>query len=218
MEIANVRGEKRTPGGRHANERLRRQGLVPAVIYGHKLPPETAAVSRHDLELALEHLRHVVQVELGGAAGQYLIKDVQYDYLGKELLHVDLMRVSLDERVRVKVAVELKGEPKGMHEGGELVQVITDLELECPLNEIPERLTHNVKELDLGQAVHIRDIALPPNVKALQGPDEIIAIVRTKRGVTAEEVAAPVVAEGAATSAEPEVIAKGKEETDEGGQ
>ncbi len=217
MEIAKIRGEARQPGNRHANERLRRRGLIPAVIYGHGQKPETVAVSQHDLELVLGHAVHVVQLDLQGQEKQYLIKDVQYDHLQKDLVHVDLMRVEAHERVAVKVRVELKGEPQGVHEGGELVQLITDLEIECPLLAIPGAITHNVKELGLDQNLHVRDLVLPPDVTALHEPDEIVAVVRTKKGLLEEAVPAAAVAEGAeAAAAEPEVIGKRAKEEEPG--
>jgi large subunit ribosomal protein L25 len=213
MELTTIRGETRQPGGRHANERLRRRGLVPAVIYGHNEPPESVAISQHDLVLALGHAKRVVQLDVAGQQSQYLLKEVQYDHLQKDPIHVDLVRVSAGERVRVKVALQLKGDAKGVHEGGELVQLLTDLEVECPLAEIPEVLYHKVNDLELGQALHVKDISLPPNVTARHAPDDIIAVVRTKRG---DETEAPVVAatpvEG---GAEPEVIGKGPKEKGE---
>jgi large subunit ribosomal protein L25 len=212
MEIGKIRGEVRQPGNRHANQRLRRRGLVPAVIYGHGQEPETVAVSQHDLRLVLGHA-HVVQLEMADGEGkQYLIKDVQYDHLQKDLMHVDLMRVEAHERVEVKVPVQLKGEPKGIHEGGELVQLITDLEVECPLLAIPELITHNVKQLGVDENLHVRDLVLPPDARALHEPDEIVAVVRMKK-VEEEEVVAAAPAEAAeAAGAEPEVIRRAKEE------
>ncbi|MGD8453748.1 MAG: 50S ribosomal protein L25 [Phycisphaerae bacterium] len=216
MEIPAIRSEKREHGGHGANDRLRRRGLVPAVIYGHQQAPVMIAVSRHDLELALEHSKHVVQLDAEGQAAQYLVKDVQYDHLHKDAVHVDFMRAARDERVHVKVGLELKGEPHGTHEGGELVQLITDLDLECPLNEIPEMLTENVKHLGLAEALHVKDLKLPSHLKPLHAPDDIIAIVRPKRGVSVTEEEGAVPAEEA--SNEPEVIGRGpKESEDEGG-
>lgn len=209
MEITTIRGEPRQAGGRHANERLRRRGLVPAVIYGHNQPPQTVAVSRHDLELALLHMRHVIQLDLGGQPAQYLLKDVQFDHLQRAPLHVDLMRVSQHDRVHLRVALELKGEPRGIHEGGELVVLLTDLDLECPLDVIPTSIVHNIRDIGVGQALHVRDIPLPPGVKARHNPDDLVAVVRTKRGVT---VAAAAAAAEEAAPAGPEVIGKGPKE------
>ncbi len=217
MEIMKIEGEPRTPGGRHANERLRRRGLVPAVIYGHGQPPETVALSRHDLELALGHLAHVVVLRTGGRETQYLLKDVQFDHLQKTPIHVDLMRFDADERVQVKVPIELRGTPVGVQEGGTLVHILTDLEVECVVTQIPERLRVAVDHLGMNASVHVRDIPLPAGVRAVHRADDIVAIVHPPRGTTTEQPAAAEAAEG---PAEPEVIAKGKEEPEgeEGGE
>jgi len=217
MEITRIEGEQRTPGNRHANERLRARGLVPAVIYGHGQPSETVALSRHDLDLALSHGAHVVALRAGGRETQYLVKDVQYDHLHKTPIHVDLMRFDANERVQVKVPIELRGTPKGCQEGGTLVHILTDLEVECLVTQIPERLRVAVDHLGMNESVHVRDIALPAGVQAVHRADDIVAIVHPPRGTTAEELAPVEAAEGAA---EPEVIAKGKEQTEgeEGGE
>lgn len=214
MQIANLKGEPRQPGNRRANRRLRKRGLVPTVIYGHEQDPETVALSLHDLLLALEHLQHVIRLEIDGQQQQYLIKDVQYDHLQKTPIHVDLMRVDPNERVRVKVPVELKGEPHGVHEGGVLVHVIADIDVECRLLEIPEVIRPDVAHLGVGQVLHVKDIELPEGVQPLHDPDDIIATVRAKRGVQAEEEE-QVEAVAKEPGKEPEVIGRtGKEEED----
>ncbi len=214
MEIATIQGEARTAGSRHANERLRRRGLVPAVIYGHHQPPVNVSLSLHDTVLALEHVAHVVRLSLDGREEQYLVKDVQYDHLQRRPIHVDLMRVDPNERVKVKVPIQLRGRPKGAAEGGTLVHVLTDLEVECLLLQIPDTIRANVAELDINDALHVKDIELPAHVKVLHGQDDIVAVVHPPRGEVAEAaeaVAAP--AEG--TAAEPEVIGKGPKEKEE---
>ncbi len=215
MEIAVIQGEARSAGGRHANERLRGRGLVPAVIYGHGEAPVNVALSLHDTVLALEHMAHVIKLQVGGREEQYLIKDVQYDHLQRKPIHVDLMRVDANERVKVKVPVHLRGRPKGTAEGGTLVHVLTDLEVECLLLQIPDTIRANVAELGLNEALHVKDLELPPNVKVLHNADDIVAIVHPPRAeaVEAPAEAAPV-AEGAA--AEPEIITKGVKEKEEG--
>jgi large subunit ribosomal protein L25 len=218
MQAAIIQGEKREPGGRHANERLRRRGQVPAVIYGHEQPPETVALSRHDVLLALDHGQRVVRLVIDGQETQYLLKDVQYDHLQHLPIHVDLMRVDPSERVEVKVAIELRGEPHGVHEGGNLIHVLTDLDVECPLLNIPETLRVKIDHLGVGDALHVRDIDLPAGVTTRHNPDDVIATVHAKRGIPTEEeeeAEAPP-EEGAA---EPEVIGRaGKEEgAEEGG-
>jgi large subunit ribosomal protein L25 len=204
MQVANLRGEQRQPGGKHANERLRRRGMIPAVIYGHGEAPEAVAVSLHDLEAALEHLAHVVRLDINGAGREYLLKDVQYDHLQRTPLHVDLMRVDAAERVHVKVAIELRGTAAGTHHGGVVVQQITDLDIECPLNAIPDTLRVNIGHLEVNQAVHVSDIALPEGARALVEPEAVVVAVRYKREATPVEPVAA--AEGEST--QPEVIGR----------
>ncbi|MEW6200211.1 MAG: 50S ribosomal protein L25 [Planctomycetota bacterium] len=212
MDIATIQGETRTLGGRHANDRLRRQGLVPAVIYGHGKDPEYVSLSRHDIELALAHLQHVVQLKVGGREQQYLIKDVQYDHLQKTPIHVDLMRVDPNERVRVKVAIDLRGTPAGTLKGGTLVQVLAEAEIECLLLKIPDSIRARVDHLELNDMLHVREIEVPPDVKILHSPDDIVAVVHPPRTTVTPEAEAAAPAEGA----EPEVISKGvKEEAED---
>ncbi|MBK8913852.1 MAG: 50S ribosomal protein L25 [Phycisphaerales bacterium] len=215
MQVANVKGEKRSAGGRHANERLRRRGMLPAVIYGHGEAPQSVAVSRHDFEIALHALQHVIALEVDGAKQQYLVKDVQYDHLHKDPIHIDLMRVDANERVRVSVALELKGTPAGAALGGQITQLLTDLHIECLLIAIPETLRVDIAHLGLNQSVHVRELSLPEGVKALHSPEELICICRLPKA--AVETVATATGEGAA--AEPEVIGRvAKDKGDEAAQ
>jgi len=214
MQIAVIQGQTRKPGGRHANTRLRKRGLVPAVVYGHEQPPEAVALSQHDLLLALEHARHVIKLVIDGQETQYLLRDVQYDHLQHLPIHADLMRVDPDERVEVRVAVELRGEPHGIHEGGELIQVLNELDVECPLLNIPEVLRCKIDHLGVGEALHVREVELPEGIITHHNPDDVVATVHAKRGVTLEEEEAVAAAEEA--QAEPEVV--GRTAREEGGE
>jgi large subunit ribosomal protein L25 len=218
METATIQGEARTPGGHHETKRLRKRGMVPAVIYGHGKAPETVSMSLHDTELALEHTAHVIRLKIDGREQEYLVKEVQFDHLQKTPIHVDLMRVKENERVHVKVPVELRGTPLGATEGGNLVQVISDLEVDCLLRKIPESIRAQVDHLGLNESLHVRELTLPPDVTVIHHtPDDIVAVVHPPRGMTSAEIEALEGEEGAA-SAEPEVIGKGKEDKDEGGE
>lgn len=215
MEVATIQGETRQPGNRHANEGLRRRGLIPAVIYGHGQNPEHVSLSRHDTELALSRATHVVQVRIEGRDQQYLLKDVQFDHLQKTPVHVDLMRVDVHERVQVKVPLEFRGTAKGVAEGGGvLLHVMSELEIECAVLAIPESIRVRVDFLELNQSLHVREIELPEGVEALAKPEDIVAVVQPPRAVV-EPTAAVVPAEGEAAAKEPEVISKGKVETEE---
>jgi large subunit ribosomal protein L25 len=206
MQIATLKGEPRTVGGRNANERVRRAGMVPGVIYGHGEATEAVSVPLHELTSVLDKQAHVVKLAVGGKEKQYFIKDVQYDHLQKTPIHIDLMRVDPNERIRVRVPIELRGSPIGLTLGGEIIQPITDLEIECKLVEIPETIRVKVDHLNLGMAVHVKELELPADVKAIHHPEEVVISVRLKKIDVAPVAAAPL--EGAPTTAEPEVIGR----------
>ena len=194
-----VRGEL----GSRRNKRLRDAGFVPGVIYGHKEAVVPVTLPKKELVGHLNHGAHLFSLALEGKSENVLVKDVQWDHLGIEVLHVDFTRVDLNERVEVTVPLILKGEPKGEAEGGVLTQVISDIQIECLVTQIPEDIKHNVSDMGLNDVVHISDLKLPDGVRALQDPDQIVASVKE----IAEEAPAEV-AEGAA---EPEVIGKVEE-------
>lgn len=203
-QTVQIQAQPRQQLGSRANRRLRETGALPGVIYGHKEAVVPVVLPRKELTNHLRHGAHVFDLALDGRSEKVLVKEVQYDHLGKEIIHVDFARVSLDERVEVTVALELKGEPIGEKEGGVLQQVITELEIECLVTEIPDVITHDISELALDQEVRIRDLKLPAGVKVLQDEDLVVCSVHTvKEEVTAETT------EGAA---EPEVIGAKKDE------
>jgi large subunit ribosomal protein L25 len=153
-----------------------------------------------------------VNLQIGGKTQPCLFKDAQYDYLGATLLHLDLARVDLNERVKVHVPIELRGTPAGVKEGGVLRQELKDLEIECLVTHIPENLRVSVENLGLNEVLYARDIELAEGMVTTQDPDSVVATVRPP--LVAEEPTETAATEGA--SAEPEVIAKGKEEAEEG--
>ncbi|MCX7700211.1 MAG: 50S ribosomal protein L25 [Gemmataceae bacterium] len=181
--------------------RLRQQGLIPGVIYGHKEEVVAVVMSREDLDRVIRKAAHIVDVEYNGKTEKARVRELQWDHLGKEVLHVDLMRVSKDERIVIGIPVVLRGHAPGTSEGGVLDQPIHVLNVECPVLEIPEFIRVNIDHLGLGQAIHVKELTLPPGVVAKADPDAVVVHVKAHRVV--EEAAAP--AEGAA---EPEVIKK----------
>ncbi len=195
--------------GSRKTKRLRDQGLIPGVVYGHKEAVVPVTLPKKELTTHIDRGAHVFDLALDGRTEKVLVKDVQYDHLGLEILHIDFARVSLDERVEVTVPLELKGTPKGEAEGGVLQQIVNELEIECLVTEIPDNITHSVSEMGIDDVVHISDLKLPAGAKALQDPDLIVAMVK----VIAEEEAAPAADTGAA---EPEVIGRKPEEGEAG--
>jgi large subunit ribosomal protein L25 len=208
VQSANVTAKSRQAMGTRANRRLREAGLLPGVIYGHKEAVVPVTLPRKEVA---EHLRrgaHLFDLSLDGKNEKVLVKEVQFDHLGIEVIHVDFARVRLDEKVKVIIPVELKGTPKGEAEGGVLQQIIARLEVECLVTEIPDAIRHNVSEMALDEVLHIKDIKLPAGVRVLQDGELIVATVKEIK----EEVVAAVVEEG---PAEPEVIGRKPAEGEE---
>jgi large subunit ribosomal protein L25 len=211
-----IAAEPRPALGSRANKRLRDTGKVPGVVYGHKEAVVPVTLPKKELVGHLNKGAHVFDLSLDGKAEKVLVKEVQYDHLGIEVIHVDFARVSADERVEVTVPLELKGTPKGEDDGGVLQQIMAELEVECLVTDIPSVIVHNVTEMKLDDVLHIKDLKLPPGVRALQDEDQVVAQLKA-----VEEEAAPAAAAAEEGAAEPEVIGKKAEDGDEaaaGGQ
>jgi large subunit ribosomal protein L25 len=180
------------------------------VVYGHKQEPVAIALDAKSFREELHQGRRLVEVEINKKKETLLVKDVQYDYVGTDIIHVDLMRVDVTEMVRVTVPIETKGTAKGAQEGG-MVEVHTGkLEVECRVTQIPESIVVSVKEMALGDAIHAKDIQLPEGVKLISSPEMLIATCHVVAEVkTTEELLAEA-------PAAPEVITAAKEEPEEG--
>jgi len=211
MDIPTLKAEERKAAGSRAAIRLRRHGKLPGIVYGHKIDPQSVVLSTHDVALLLEHGKHLVNLEVGGQTQACLFKDAQYDHLGVELIHVDLARVDLTERVKVHVTIDLRGTPKGVTDGGGvLTAVLKELEIECQVTNIPETIRVDIAALELDQVLYAKDVKLEPGLTMLSDSEAVVAMVRKPLAV--EEAPAEAAAEAAegAAAAEPEVISKGK--------
>jgi len=198
--MALLRITKRDKLGSRAAQQLRREGLAPAVIYGRGGDSTSVYMSSHDLEVAVQRGEQLLKAELDGKEENFLIKDVQYDYLGHHILHVDLARVRLDERVEVTVPIVLRGTPVGVEtEDGVLSQHLKELSIECLVTDIPEELRVPVSQLHVNESLRVAELELPEGVQAREDPETMVASV----AVLAEEAVAPP---EEAAAAEPEVI------------
>ena len=203
--------QPRNSRGTREARRLRKQGLIPAVVYGHGEATISVALPGEDLAKIIRHGTHIVDLQTDGNVQKALIRDVQWDHLGRDLLHVDFARVGADERVVVTVPIEIRGVAPGIAAGGVLDQPMHSLSVECPVVAIPEHIRVNVGELQLGEAIHVRDLQVPENVKAMADPDAIVVHVTAKQVEEEPAPAAPVAAE----AAEPEVIGRKAAEEEE---
>lgn len=167
---AEVRNEV---GTKHA-AKLRRAGKLPAIIYGHGREPVAVSLDLHNFAEMLHHGHRLFGVKIGKTLETLLIKDLQYDHLGKDIIHVDLVRVDLAEMVKVTVPIELKGTAKGTHEGGIVDEHLDHLEIECKASEIPEVIPVSVKELGVGDAIHAGDVELGEGMKLATDPETLV--------------------------------------------
>jgi large subunit ribosomal protein L25 len=208
-ETVELKGEKREGHGTRLARKLRADGRVPAVLYGHKEATVPLTLPGEELAAAIRHGSRVVELKLDGAAQQALIREVQWDHLGKELLHVDFIRVSRDERIQVNVPVEIRGVAPGVTAGGVLDQPLHTLRVECLAIAVPDSIRVNVSELQIGSAIHVRDLHLPEGVTGLDDPESVVLIIKTPQAEPEPGAAAPE-----AGAAEPEVI--GRKAAEEG--
>ncbi|MFQ5411384.1 MAG: 50S ribosomal protein L25 [Phycisphaerae bacterium] len=212
MEIPTLSVEPRKAAGSRATARLRRGGKLPAILYGHGREAATLSLDTHDVEQQLEHGMHIVNLNMDGTVQACQFKDVQYDYLGTNPIHVDLIRVDLSERITLNVSLEFRGTPEGVGEGGVFRHELTDIEIACVVSEIPDSIRVDISHLGLDQILYVKDIELPEGMTAVTDPEAVVGMVRLP--IAAPET--PVAEEGEAPIAEPEVISKGKAEEESG--
>ena len=191
-------------GKRHAR-RLRRSGTVPAILYGHGEASLSLSIPADQVKTAVRHGARVVDLD-GAVKEKAFIRDLQWDTFGLEVLHMDLTRVSADEKVEVEVVVELRGEAPGVKEGGIVSQAVHQVDVESLVTAIPDKLTLSINSLALNQSLTAADIELPAGTRMIT-PGETV-IVHCVLPKVEEEAALPT--EGA----EPELIGRkaGEEE------
>ena len=205
--------------GKNKVKGLRGKGFIPAVIYAEGKKSQAIKVSHRQLwQLIHQHRLEsmVINLKMQDAQKQKgrpcLIKEIQYDPVKGDIIHVDFNEISLTKVIKVNVPVVAKGEPIGVkQEGGSLEHILWEIEVECLPTDIPKDIEVDVSQLKIGDAIHIKDITFPPNIKVLNSPE---AIVFSVTAPIKEEVVAPAV-EGEEKQ-EPEVIKEKKETPAEG--
>jgi large subunit ribosomal protein L25 len=201
-ESVQLATQPRDKFGTAVTRRLREQGLLPAVLYGHKEATVPLTLSHDDFVKALRHGARLVSLKTDGTSEAAIIQEIQWDHLGKDVLHVDFRRVSEDERVVVTVPLHLRGIAPGVSGGGVLDQPLHTLSVECLVTAVPESIRVSIGELQIDQAIYVKDVRLPEGVKAMGDPDAIVVHIRAPQAEP-EAAAAP-----AAETAEPEVIGR----------
>jgi large subunit ribosomal protein L25 len=215
-----IAAESRGARGKNEARRLRKTGSMPAVLYGGAAEPQAVAVSPKEMSRILNsktgHNTIFNLTITGGETTPVMVVDWQHDPIQDTLLHVDLKRIDLSQRIVVKVPVVTHGDPRGVKIQGGIHEIVTrEIEIECLPDDIPEQFVVDVTELMIGQNVRAGDIPLGASMQLLSPADAVISHVVSLR---AEEATTPEAAVEATVTptAEPEVIKKGKKE--EGGE
>src|SRR5213083_3089648 len=205
--------EPRTSVGRSAVRKLKARGMIPAIIYGGKDKPQPLQVAARDINVMMSHASGenvLVELEVAGekSSRTALVQEVQHLPVGGDIRHVDFHAISMDETIQAEVPLEPIGTANGVKNfGGLLEQSLRALTIECLPRDLPDRITVDISQLNIGDSIHVRDIQLPSGVTA-KVPVDLTAF-SVLAPVVEEE---PVVAEAEAAAAGPEVITEKKEE------
>ena len=220
LETNVLEAQTREPGSKNQAKRVRRNGKIPAVVYGAGKDSQPITVDPRVVTRILNsETGHntIFDLALGGEKTKAMIVDWQYEPIKGRLLHIDLKRIALDKVLRVSVPIELTGEAAGVkQEGGILEQMLREVEIECLPADIPSHIDVDVSHLTFGKVLRVSDLPHSAKIKFLTDENQPVAHVTS---VKEEVVATPeaVAAEAGAAPAEPEVIKKGKQETEEEG-
>ncbi|MGQ9473058.1 MAG: 50S ribosomal protein L25 [Candidatus Caldatribacteriaceae bacterium] len=200
--------------GKSGSRRLRKSGWIPAVLYSQNSgngETDLVKLKAKDFEKVLISRRashHLLSLSLEGEEKKGIIKEIQRNPLKNEIWHIDFYEVKSDQKISLSVPVVVKGEAKGVKEGGILEIVTTELEIECLPEAIPEAIVVEVSNLEIGDAIHVRDLVVPEGIVVAESPDEVVVVVTPPE--TIEEAVA-----SEEETVEPKVISKGKAEKEE---
>jgi large subunit ribosomal protein L25 len=212
-----LKAERRPNVGRSAVSKLRARGLIPAVIYGGKDKPQPLQVAARDINAMMSQASGenvLVELEIAGEAPSRtaLVQEVQHSPVKGDIQHVDFHAISMDEMIQAEVPLEPVGTPVGVKTfGGLLEQSLRVLAIECLPGDLPDRITVDVSQMNIGDAIHVRDIQLPSGVTPKVQLD--LTVLSVLAPVVEEERAAT---EAEAAAAGPEVITEKKEEGEAG--
>ncbi len=212
MASASLSATSRADTGKGVARTLRREGHVPAVIYGHKRESLALSVSARELGRLLDHINAettVIELDIDGKSSRTLIREIQRHPIQRNVLHVDFQELVAGEKVIVNIPIVLVGTPVGVRlAGGIMSQTLNELSVRCDPADIPNRVDADVTDVGVGHSLHVSDLTLPEGIELLTSPEETIMIIAAPK----EE---KVAVEEEPTSDEPEVIRKAKADEDE---
>jgi large subunit ribosomal protein L25 len=180
IEVQARDSQKNKGTGSRVSRRLRASGRIPAIIYGHKQAPVPISLSRDDVWMMIKKAHHLAELKLGGQTEMALVREIQWDHLGKEIIHLDFFRVSAGEKVTTTVPLALHGTAPGLSEGGLVEQPRHEIAITADATAIPDAIRIEMGDLHLNQAVHVRDLKLPEGVSVDEDPDLVLVHIVSK--------------------------------------
>jgi large subunit ribosomal protein L25 len=198
-----VTAKKREGKGSAVSRRLRRNGRIPAVLYGRTGNAVTIDLDALEFSHSVRNISEstIVKVEVEGKAYDAFVKDTQRNIIDGNILHVDFYEVQSDVAVRARVAIHLHGNPIGVREGGMLETPLHEIEVECLPKDLPERIDVDISDLKANQSLHVRDIPLSENIRLLSGADQVVALVKFAKAEAAAAAPTEAATAGAAAAA-----------------
>ena len=187
MKVANMKAEPRTAIGRNQTQHLRKEGWLPAVVYGQKKESIAISISQWEFEQHIKHHHKVYALDIGGQRQDAFLQDLQFNVLNDQPLHVDFRRIDLNEAMDVQVEITLIGHPVGLGKGGTLLKDNLKITISCLPTAIPEVVEVAIGHLDAGEALLAKDLALPDGVKLAVPDDTIICRVSGEAAPAPEE-------------------------------
>ena len=216
MANASLTATARATSGKGAARSLRREGSVPAVIYGHAREAQSLAVPSRDLEKLLGSIAAgstVVELAIDGKTSRTLIREIQRHPFKRHVLHVDFQELVAGEKITVMIPLVLHGVPEGVRLGGGILeQMMREIEVEVDPANIPNHIDVDVTHLVVGHSIHVGELNIPAGVTVLADEEAPVALVQISRAAIEAE---PAAAEEGATPAEPELIRQKKDEEGE---
>ena len=213
MNRYSIEVEKRDETGKGVARKLRRNGLIPGVVYGHNREPQALTVDPNDLKGKINS-NAIIDLSIEGEEETVMIKDFQKDVIKESIIHVDFQQISMDETISITVPIKLVGDAPGVREGGVLQQLMRDVDIEVLPTNIPDEIELNIDELTLSDSLEVGDLDVPEDVNVLNSPDDVIVTIVAP----SEEIEEEEEEELEEEFIEPEVIGEEEEEEGEEGE
>ncbi len=193
MKQVSLNAIKREKTGKETSKKLRKQGLIPAIVYGPRFQPLPIAVKANEIEsILIKHRGETILFNLQLTNGepskiQAVLKEYQLHPVTDKIIHIDFLAIHEKETITIDVPLEFVGKPVGISRGGVLEILLHELTVECLPSNIPDKISVDISHLDIGDVLHVKDIKVPEGIKVVDDPEETVVTVIAEEKETAEE-------------------------------